>query len=377
MIRKFLLITLVIMTAVSILGAADTNRQMAVASQGVDSIRFDEFDDLIKEAYQLYSQKRYDDALAKCAKATELRPTDFRPYYISGAVYMAQWKMKSASEAFAKAISLNPREKGLYVNKARADRNRNAKEEAVAAAREAIKIDATYAEAYVALADALSIGATKYDEIIEAYRTAIRLKPSLLNAYKELGMYLSVSKDKKGAEEIYRKVMDIDPNKMVGRFDLGRLLVEEGRLKEAREVWNGRTSDKDNTFPNFINLLERAEKKKTAEDAFAKNPNDPESLLQMGLMVMEGESWVVDGRQEKAIVYFKKALEIKPDFAKAQYAICKAYVQMADTFKGKNKEADAEIAKLRKMDPKLADEITEYRKTYSGGLKAGPRTIDQ
>ncbi|HRJ90251.1 MAG TPA: hypothetical protein PLN05_09855 [Pyrinomonadaceae bacterium] len=332
----------------------------------------DEFDDLIKDAFQLYSQRKYEEALAKCVKAVELRPSDFRPHYISGAVYMAQWKMKSASEAFAKAIFLNPKEKSLHVNKSRADRHRNEREEAVAAAREAIKLDAAYAEAYVALADALSIGAKDYSEIIEAYRTAIKLKPTLFNAYKDLGMFLSVSKDKKGAEEVYRNVMDLDPNKMIGRFELGRLLVEQGRLKEAREVWDGRKSDKDNTFPNFITLLERAEKKKKAEDALAKKPNDPEALLQMGLMVMDGESWVVDGRQEKAIVYFRKALEKKPDFAQAQYAICKAYVQMADTFKSKNKETDEEIAKLRKMDAKLADEITQYRKTYSGGLRTGP-----
>lgn len=370
MIYRLILIMLVAVSVPILVGGNVPAARLE--SQIVQPFVLDEFDDLIKDAFQLYSQRKYEEALAKCVKAVELRPSDFRPHYISGAVYMAQWKMKSASEAFAKAIFLNPKEKSLHVNKSRADRHRNEREEAVAAAREAIKLDAAYAEAYVALADALSIGAKDYSEIIEAYRTAIKLKPTLFNAYKDLGMFLSVSKDKKGAEEVYRNVMDLDPNKMIGRFELGRLLVEQGRLKEAREVWDGRKSDKDNTFPNFITLLERAEKKKNAEDALAKKPNDPEALLQMGLMVMDGESWVVDGRQEKAIVYFRKALEKKPDFAQAQYAICKAYVQMADTFKSKNKETDEEIAKLRKMDAKLADEITQYRKTYSGGLRTGP-----
>lgn len=370
MIYRLILIMLVAVSVPILVGGNVPAARLE--SQIVQPFVLDEFDDLIKDAFQLYSQRKYEEALAKCVKAVELRPSDFRPHYISGAVYMAQWKMKSASEAFAKAIFLNPKEKSLHVNKSRADRHRNEREEAVAAAREAIKLDAAYAEAYVALADALSIGAKDYSEIIEAYRTAIKLKPTLFNAYKDLGMFLSVSKDKKGAEEVYRNVLDLDPNKMIGRFELGRLLVEQGRLKEAREVWDGRKSDKDNTFPNFITLLERAEKKKNAEDALAKKPNDPEALLQMGLMVMDGESWVVDGRQEKAIVYFRKALEKKPDFAQAQYAICKAYVQMADTFKSKNKETDEEIAKLRKMDAKLADEITQYRKTYSGGLRTGP-----
>jgi DNA uptake protein ComE-like DNA-binding protein len=29
---------------------------------------------------------------------------------------------------------------------------------------------------------------------------------------------------------------------------------------------------------------------------------------------------------------------------------------------------DEELKKLQKMDPKLAEELEEYRKTYSGGL---------
>jgi tetratricopeptide (TPR) repeat protein len=377
MIYRILLTALITINAATFLSAAPIGYQSTITPSTVISPITDDFDDLIKEAFRLYKDKKYDEALAKCEEAVKLRPTDFRPFYLSGIVYMAQWKMKSASESFGKAISLNPREKVLYLNKAKADRYRNAKDEAVTAARAAIKIDPNYAEAYYVLADALSVGAREYDEIIAAYRKAIELKPNLLKAYTQLGMFLKASKDIKGAEEIYKKVMELDRNKMVGRFELGRLLVREGRLKEARELWKGRTSDTDNTFPNFVVLLERAEKKKAAEEALAKNPDDPQALLQMGLMVMEGESWVIDGRQEKAIVYFRKALEIKPDFAEAQVAICKAYVQIAATFKDKNEETDKEIAKLRKMDPKLADEITAYRKSYFGGLKAGVPPPDQ
>jgi tetratricopeptide (TPR) repeat protein len=171
--------------------------------------------------------------------------------------------------------------------------------------------------------------------------------------------------------------MAADPQRMTGRFELGRLMVKQGRLAEARELWEGRTSDEDRTFPNFIDLLQRAENMKSATEALAKKPDDPDALLAMGLAVMEGDSWVVDGRQERAIVYFRKALAARPDFAKAQYAICKAYVQIADTFTNKNPLVDAELAKLRQLDPKLAAEIVEYRKNYSGGLRAAPTKLDQ
>jgi cytochrome c-type biogenesis protein CcmH/NrfG len=280
---------------------------------------------------------------------------------------MAQWKMKSASDEFAQAISLKPNDKQIYLLKARADYFRNEREEALAASRKAIEIDPSFAEAHAMIGEILMNDKNRQEEAIAAYRTALKYKPDLSLAYERLGNLLIAAKDEKGAEEIFRMRMAKEKNNMEIRFALGRLLVKQGRLKEARTIWEDRTSDQDRTFPNFITVLERAEKLKQATDALAQNPKDPEFLVQMGFAVMEGDSWVVDGRQERAIDYFKKALEIKPKFVKAQYGICKAYVQLADTFKDKKKNADEEITKLRSLDPKLASEMEEYRKNYSGG----------
>ena len=94
----------------------------------------------------------------------------------------------------------------------------------------------------------------------------------------------------------------------------------------------------------------------------------------MGLAVMDGEGWIIDGRQERAIVYFRKALAIQPGFVKAQYYIVKAMAQyLADD----DKKLKQEIAKLRKLDPALAKELEEYSKTYEGGLVGTPVKPDQ
>lgn len=337
----------------------------------------DNADQLIKEAFEFYKQKRFDEALANCQKAAGTNPKDPRPNAIAGLVYMAQWKLKSASEEFAKSISLNPKNKQVYLFKARADQLRNAKEEALDASRKALEIDASFAEAYVMIGDILRFDEKRRDEAVAAYRSAIKINPNLPTAYENLAGVLISAKDEKGAEETFKQGMAADQKRMAGRFALGRLLVKQGRLKEARALWEGKVSDKDDTFPNFIVVLERAESLEKAKDALAQKPDDAETLVQMGLAVMEGDSWVVDGRQERAIAYFKKALQIKPDFARAQYGICKAYIQTADTFKDKNKNVDEELAKLRKLDAKLADELEDYRKNYSGGIKGVPANFNQ
>jgi tetratricopeptide (TPR) repeat protein len=355
-----------LLAATALALSLDAHAAAAGAPQGGDA------DELLRACAALHQQRKFEEALATCAKAARLRPDEFRAHALLGYAYMGLMKFKSASESFAKAIELRPQEPQLYILKATADTVRGARDEALAACRKALELDPSNAVAYGLMGEALSSDEKRLDEAVAAYRSAIKLKPEMLPAYAALGELLKRAKDEKGAEEVFRQGLAADPQRMAGRFELGRMLVTQGRLAEARVLWEGRTTDEDRTFPNFITLLERAEKLKRATEALALKQEDPEALVEMGYAVMDGDSWVVDGRQEKAIVYFRKALELRPGYAKAQYAICKAYIQIADTFKDKKKLADEELAKLRRLDPKLADELEEYRKNYRGGLQLGP-----
>ena len=331
---------------------------------------------LFRSALSLYEQQKYDEALVKATEASKANPNDFRSRALTGFIYQAQRKFKSASEAFADAIRLQPLARELYLLKTEADRHRNAYDEALATALKATAMFPDYAEAYALLGDLLQYSKERKAEAVTALRTAIKLKPTLQQPYANLGELLAADKDEKGAEEVFRQGMAADPKRMAGRFALGRLLVKQGRLVEARQVWEGRTSDEDNTFPQFIELLTRAENMKRATEALAAKPNDPDALVDMGLAVMDGDHWVIDGRQKRALVYFEKALQLRPNFARAQYGIVKAYIQGVGP-KDETKTLDRELAKLRKLDPKLAAEMDDYRKHYVSGIVASPLNVDQ
>jgi tetratricopeptide (TPR) repeat protein len=328
-----------------------------------------EAETLVRTAYALYQNGKFEEALINVNKAKALNPNDFRPHTIAGLVWMAQWKMKSASTEFASAIRLNPKFKELYVLKAKADISIGSTEEAIAGSRKALELDPNYGEAHATIGEALEHDKKRQAEAIAAYQSALKLNPKLFGVYDSLGQLFVNLKDEKQAEEIYRQGMAADPKGMSGRFQLGRLLVKQGKLVEARQLWEARTSDDDRLMPSFINLLTRAENMKRATEGLAQKPNDPNALNEMGLAVMAGEGWVVDGRQERAIVYFRKALAIQPNFVKAQYNIVKAMAQyLADD----DKKLKQELAKLRQLDPALAKEMEEYSKKYEGGIVGTP-----
>jgi tetratricopeptide (TPR) repeat protein len=166
----------------------------------------DDFDKLLVQAWKLYQERKYDEAIKVCEQLIVLRPDDNRGYAIAGAVYMGQWKMQEASDVLALAIMFSPRNAVLHYNKARADRYRNAKDEGIVSVRKAIQLKPDYAEAYLLLGDLLGIGSAKDPtERIAAFRRAIELKPDLLEAYRALGMVLKVSGDNKGPKKLTGK----------------------------------------------------------------------------------------------------------------------------------------------------------------------------
>ena len=373
-IREILLVFLCV--SCPLISSVKASSSQAIASHIDEQERTqsNEADALVETAFKLYENGQFEEALANATTAQKLNKNDFRPHAIAGLVLLAQRKPENASREFASAIHLQSKRKELHALKAKADASRGAINEAWASARKALELDPDYGEAYAMVGEGLGNLNRFQAEAIEAYESALRINPNLLMVYEPLGQLFVDAKDSKKAEEIYRQGMAIDPTHMSGRFQLGRLLVEQRRLSEARQLWEGRTSDEDRTKPSFFTLLTRAENLKRASETLGEKPNDPTALLDMGLAVLDGDSWVIDGRQERAIVYFKKALAIQPGLVKAQYNIVKAMVQYLAK---DDKNLDYELSKLRQLDASLAKEMEEYRKAYEGALIASPLKPNQ
>ena len=245
--------------------------------------------DLLRTALQLYQEGKHEEAFTKCKQSLALNPKEYRAHVLLGYIYGAQQKLDLASASFAQAIRLEPKDKEVYLVKAQVDFLRNKHDQALAAAQKAIALDPKYGEAQLMFGALLKDDPKRRPEAIAALRAAIDINPKLVAAYDDLGDVLKNAKQLKEAEAVYRQGMLADPKRMAGRFALGRMLVEQGRLQEARELWDGRTTDEDRIMPSFITVLTRAENMKRARAAIVENPNDPDALVDMGLAVMDGD----------------------------------------------------------------------------------------
>jgi tetratricopeptide (TPR) repeat protein len=124
------------------------------------------------------------------------------------------------------------------------------------------------------------------------FQRAIDIKPTR-SAYSNLGLMQLYSGDYDAAVESQRSAVELQPNDLLTRANLGDTLWAAGRLPEARQA------------------LQEAEK--MAARALEVNPNDPLTIMDM--------AWIKAGLREhdEARRFIDRATELMPDDPYAHY----------------------------------------------------------
>ncbi|MEM1416771.1 MAG: tetratricopeptide repeat protein [Myxococcota bacterium] len=72
-----------------------------------------------------------------------------------------------------------------------------------------------------------------------AYRDALRLDPTLANAFTNLGNLRFRQGDESGAEALYRQALSVDPHQPEALYNLGFLALDDGQAEEAIPRFEG------------------------------------------------------------------------------------------------------------------------------------------
>jgi tetratricopeptide (TPR) repeat protein len=159
----------------------------------------------------------------------------------------------------------------------------------------------------------------RWDEAIDYYRQALRLKPGYPEAHYNWGVILARQQRPTEAIEHYREALRIKPDHAEAHYNWGLLASAAGRDDEAIEHYRLALQAKPQlaaAHNNWGNLLVRQGHWASAVDHYREalriKPDYAEAHNNIASAFARQERW------DEAISHYRKALEIRPDFGPAR-----------------------------------------------------------
>ncbi|MHC4941159.1 MAG: serine/threonine-protein kinase [Planctomycetota bacterium] len=318
------------------------------------------------------------------AKATvALRPDSAAAWNLLGAVYPKGHP--TAIRLFKKALELNPKLLASWSNLGLTYDEANRPDEALAACRNALRLDPNNSTALCLTADSLrkkgdldaALAAARtavqripndshshstlgnvllargdFEGAIKSFRESIRIKPDKKWVYVDLAETYWAKGDVESSVATYRKVLEIAPGYATAKANLGSILARGmNRYDEAeallREAIRGETTGAD-PWTELAELLKKTGRLDEAEAIYRKKIQTqptPEALARYGGFLVDYRKRYAD-----AIPLFRKALRVKPKYFYAQRCI-----GIAQQLKGDRVVAAEEFKKALAIDPTHLD----------------------
>jgi tetratricopeptide (TPR) repeat protein len=246
-------------------------------------------------------------------------------------------------EQRASILSGSTAQSGAYVAylKGRYYWNRRSEEDFTTALRyfsEAIKLDATFARAYVGLADVYDqfygglAPKVAYDKSIAAVRRALEIDGNLAEAHRSLGYWKHVYEwDFDGAEKAFRTALDLNLNHVTSHSWFALFLANMSRFEEALHHTRlalelDPASIVSNCHRGWILYLYRRydEASELLEAAVEMNPDVPLPHYFLGLVLLQKQQYA------KAITHFSKANSTSRQHPAAIAGLSSSYARLGD-----------------------------------------------
>lgn len=274
---------------------------------------------------------KWDKAIIMLSRCKEFMPKWSAPYYLLGQAYCEYGVFEESIANFTKGIELDPN---------------------VADARDYDYLitsyvsinDKTNAEKVLDLAKQRFPEQMK-DVIISELEAGLS-KNKDINVYMSRAETCYQNKDYNGTIENYKKVIAIDPNHKIARYNLGKSLLMNGKSEEGTaECEKALSLGLDN-----INVYRTLGKEYLKKEDMAKaltmyqnikrlDPNDDSAYFTCGMLYI----WLKDGW--KAREEFKKAVELNPNNIEAHYELGWLYADYESAY------ARKELEKVLELNP--------------------------
>lgn len=282
--------------------------------------------------YAYFKINRSQEAIAAYQTAIRIKPDYGAAYLGLGDVHYYQTKQYTpAMNAYREGVRFVDSNPTAFYNLAWCYNELNRYAEAAVAAKQAIALKTNYPEAHLELGYAnrklgqstpdKSVQAPRlFNEAINSYLEAIRLKPGYGLAYTGLGdIYFVDLKQYAQAAEAYQKALTISPNNVRVRYNLGWVYNDLARYAEAADHLG---------------------------EAVKLKPEYVEAHTELGFAYLKLR------RLPLATETLRTALRLKPEYATAHY-----YLGLVFIAQGNKLSAQEQYRVLLRLDPKKAQQL--------------------
>jgi len=220
-------------------------------------------------------------------EALGLSPRNIRALMLQGNLNLLEKDIKGALVVFNRIVEIDPAYTPVYVKLGLIHGLMKKPDEAIEYYKKAMALNPNQLDA-LSLMVGVYLREKKYDhalEVCETRKQNAKGKPAVLAGIHYLeGNIYQAQNDLKKAEELFRNAIETDPNILAPYISLARIYLKEKRLGEAISQY---------------------------ESILNKNPKFLAGYMALGTIYDQ------QGDKDKAEGYYRKALEIKNDFAPA------------------------------------------------------------
>ncbi|MEP6570477.1 MAG: tetratricopeptide repeat protein [Acidobacteriota bacterium] len=223
----------------------------------------------------------------------------------------------------------------------------------------AIRLRPSFARAYVELGDAYR-GLGQYAQAEEAFKKASSLEDEscascgLGLTYYKLGRY-------EYAEKAFKRSIELNRNDICGYDQAGRMYYDLGKYSQAIAIFEQEVKLQPNA-PAYLylgNAYAYSEHFNAAIQAYEKalllQPNEEMAYVQLGVAYGHLR------RHQEAVEAYRRAIRIDPKNEKAHYSLVLAFLALHDTM-----AARQEYETLRLINAKMATEVFKHSPSLQG-----------
>ena len=297
-------------------------------------------------AMALLQQGRFSEAIPIYEAVLRREPKNIGAANLLGVSLMQIGRLEDAVVAIGSALAIDPDQGPSHYNLGTILHSLGRYDEAIRHFEQAIRLDPNDAQAQNNLGAAFKASA-RMEEALGAYQAAVRLQPGFFEAHLNVGNALhALDRSLEGLEAIDRAIK-LQPMRQEGYLAAANIMIaidfHDRAIPHLREAIRLGSNAAGTFFKLAICLQEtRApeEAEAAAKEGFGRKPESAEDYYTIGAFLHRAN------RDEEAVSYFQKVLELDDDLEQARLGLANSLGILHHT-----DEAEQQYEELNRRNP--------------------------